>query len=272
MPKEKGKRRSGPTRGSTRGRPQRGIEQTQAEDVGESSTTASSTAGVNYADLSTEVLHLLLAQRNLALSGSRDTLLRRLADHDGAEVPAASSADPRPSSTQEYSSESLRSLASNLVPLLRDVLAQQNGSPPTMPPQPPPLPSFPAQNAPTPPLDLGNPSQVASLLSSQPSTSSSPLDVSPSLPKRLEEQILKGEFVDFSLLLPGNSDRPSFAPIRLSVEGDQGFTIPIPFSNFGKRAKVDNIDISGLPLLVFTRPWLSLNFHIRPRSCLPTSA
>ena len=242
MPKEKGKRRSGPTRGSTRGRPQRGIEQTQAADVGESSTTASSTAGVNYADLSTEVLHLLLAQRNLALSGSRDTLLRRLADHDGAEVPAASSADPRPSSSQEYSSESLRSLASNLVPLLRDVLAQQNGSPPAMPPQPPPLPSFPAQNAPTPPLDLGNPSQVASLLSSQPSTSSSPLDVSPSLPKRLEEQILKGEFVDFSLLLPGNSDRPSFAPIRLSVEGDQGFTIPIPFSNFGKRAKVDNID------------------------------
>jgi hypothetical protein len=55
------------------------------------------------------------------------------------------------------------------------------------------------------------------------------LDVSPSLPKRLEEQILKGEFVDFSLLLPGNSDRPSFAPIRLSVEGDQRFTIPIPF-------------------------------------------
>ena len=111
-----------------------------------------------------------------------------------------------------------------------------------MPPQPPPLPSFPAQNAPKPPLDLGNPSQVASLLSSQPSTSSSPLDVSPSLPKRLEEQILKGEFVDFSLLHPGNSDRPSFAPIRLSVEGDQGFTIPIPFSNFEKRAKVDNID------------------------------
>ena len=110
------------------------------------------------------------------------------------------------------------SLASNLVPLLRDVLAQKNGSPP----------KFPAQNAPTPPLDLGNPSQVASLLSSQPSTSS-PLDVSPSLPKRLEEQILKGEFVDFSLLLPGNSDRPSFAPIRLSVEGDQRFTIPIPF-------------------------------------------
>jgi hypothetical protein len=61
------------------------------------------------------------------------------------------------------------------------------------------------------------------------------LDVSPSLPKRLEEQILKGEFVDFSVLLPGNSDRPSFAPIRLSVEGDQGFTIPIPFSNIGKQ-------------------------------------
>jgi hypothetical protein len=78
---------------------------------------------VNYADLTTEVLHLLLAQRNLALSGSRDTLLRRLADHDGADVPAASSADPRPRSTPECSSESLRSLASNLVPLLRDVLA-----------------------------------------------------------------------------------------------------------------------------------------------------
>ena len=57
MPKEKGKRRSGPTRGSTRGRPQRGIEQKQAADVGESSTTASSTAGVNYAVLTTEVLH-----------------------------------------------------------------------------------------------------------------------------------------------------------------------------------------------------------------------
>ncbi|CAB4037697.1 Hypothetical predicted protein, partial [Paramuricea clavata] len=147
-------------------------------DVGENSTTPSSTAGVNYAvyaNLLTEVLHLLLAQQNLALSGSRDTLLRRLADHDGAEIPAASSADLRPSSTLEYSSKSLRSLASNLVPLLRDVLAQQNGSPPTMQPQPPPLSSFPAQNAPTPPLDLGNQSQVANLLSSQPSTSS-PLD------------------------------------------------------------------------------------------------
>ncbi|CAB4035195.1 Hypothetical predicted protein [Paramuricea clavata] len=225
MPKEKGKRRSGPTRGSTCGRLQRGIEQMPAADVGESSTTPSSTAGVNYADLSMEVLHLLLAQRNLALSGSRDTLLCCLADHDGAEVPAASSADPRPSSTPEYSSEYLRSLASNLVPLVRDVLAQQNRSPPTMPPQPPSLPSFPMQNAPMPPLDLGNPSQVASLLLSQPSTSSSPLDVSPSLPKRLEEQILKGEFVDFSLLLPGNSDHPSFAPIRLSVEGDQAMQL-----------------------------------------------
>jgi hypothetical protein len=84
---------------------------------------------VNYADLSTEVLHLLLAQRNLTLSGSCDTLL--------------------------------------------------------------------------PPQDFGNPSQVASLLSSQPSISSSPLDVSPSLPKRLEEQILKGEFVDFFFASPG---------------------------------------------------------------------
>jgi hypothetical protein len=154
---------------------------------------------VNYADLSTEVLHLPLAQRNLAVSGLRDTLLRGLANHDGAEVPAASSADPRPSSTQEYSSESLRSLASNRIPLLHDILAQQNGSPPTMPPQPLLLPSFPTQNAPTPPLDLGNPSQVASILSSQLSTSSLPLDVSPSLPKRLEEQILKGEFVDLPL-------------------------------------------------------------------------
>jgi hypothetical protein len=54
MPKEKCKHHSGPTRGSTCGRTQRGIEQPPAADVGESSTTASSTAGVNYADLSNE--------------------------------------------------------------------------------------------------------------------------------------------------------------------------------------------------------------------------
>ena len=51
------------------------------------------------------------------------------------------------------------------------------------------------------------------------------------------------EFIDFSLLLPGNSDHPNFGPIRLSVEGDQGFSIPIPnFSNSGKRPKIDCID------------------------------
>ena len=69
-----------------------------------------------------------------------------------------------------------------------------------------------------------------------------PLEV-PCLPKKLEDQISKGEFVDFSLLLPGNSDHPSFAPIRLSLEGDQGFSIPLPnFSNFGKRPKIDSLD------------------------------
>jgi hypothetical protein len=105
----------------------------------------------------TKVLPLLLAQQNLTLSDLCDTLLRHLADHHGAEAPAALSADPRPSSTLEYSTESLRSLGSNLVPLLRDVLAQQNGLPPTMPPQPPPVPSFTVQNASTPHLDFCNP-------------------------------------------------------------------------------------------------------------------
>jgi hypothetical protein len=92
------------------------------------------------------------------------------------------------------------------------------------------------------------------------------------LPKKLEDQILNSEFVDFSLLLPGKSDRPSFGPIRLSVEGDQDFSIPIPnFSNFGKRPKIDNLDkfltAFGIYALVVVE-----NFPHRPRSCLPTSA
>ena len=61
--------------------------------------------------------------------------------------------------------------------------------------------------------------------------------------KKLEDQISNGEFVDFTLLLPGNSDRPTLGPIRLSVEGDREFSIPIPnFSNFSKRPKIDSID------------------------------
>ncbi|CAB3981621.1 Hypothetical predicted protein [Paramuricea clavata] len=58
MPKEKGKSRSGPTRGSTYGRPQHGIEQMPAPDVGESLTLVPSTAAVNYADLSVEVFSI----------------------------------------------------------------------------------------------------------------------------------------------------------------------------------------------------------------------
>ena len=48
------------------------------------------------------VLHLLLAQRNLALSGSRNVLLKRLADHDRIEIPSATTfVDTTP--TPQYS-------------------------------------------------------------------------------------------------------------------------------------------------------------------------
>jgi hypothetical protein len=212
-------------------------------------------SATNYASMSTEVLHLLLAQKNLSLSGSRDTLLRRLADHERTATenpppPTPSVASPNIS---QFTAESLRALATDLAPLLRDVLVRENVAQPApsqpapsqpAPSQPPPV-EIPPQNAHTAALDLGNPSQVAALISPPqvpPLSMSSPLE-SAGLPKKLEDQILNGEFVDFSLLLPGNSDRPNFGPIRLSVEGDQGFSIPIPnFSNSGKRPKIDCID------------------------------
>ena len=247
MPKQSNKRRSTRPRQQRRQNTNTGATSNGNQHVVEP-TTCSAT---NYADLSTEVLHLLLAQRNLSLSGSRDTLLRRLIDHDTAEnsaVPAPSEAaqtSTTPTSASQFSAESLRSLASDLAPLLRDVLTHENSS--QIPPNhPPPPEDFPAQTAPTQSLDLGNPSHVAALISTPatpPVTNvSSPLDTS-SLPKKLEDQISSGEFVDFTLLLPDNSDRPTFGPIRLSVEGDREFSIPIPnFSNFGKRPKIDSID------------------------------
>ena len=246
MPKQATKRRS------NRARQQRRNEQPMVDNDGASSnsnhhpTEQPSTSATYYANLSTEVLHLLLAQKNLSLSGSRDTLLRRLADHDRTATenppnPTPSAASPNIS---QFSAESLRTLATDLAPLLRDVLSRENVVQPP-PSQPPPAENLPAQTARTPSLDLGNPSQVAALISPPQAPSlpiSSPLET-PSLPKKLEDQIVNGEFVDFSLLLPGNSDRPNFGPIRLSVEGDQGFSIPIPnFSNFGKRPKIDSLD------------------------------
>lgn len=252
MPKQKSTNKRRPTRA----RLQRREEQSTAQNAGETSTRATSSTNraepstdpernVNYADLSTEVLHLLLAQRNLALSGSRDTLLRRLADHDRAEAAAVPPPIPALSpTTPQFSQESLRSLASDLAPLLRDVLVPSSS--PSSTSQASSGVGFPAQTASTPPLDFGNPAHVATLISSPPSSSSpiSSLADAASLPKKLEDQILSGEFVDFSSLLPGSSDRPSFGPIRLSVEGDQGFTIPIQptFSNFSKRPKIDSVD------------------------------
>ena len=249
MPKQSNKRRATRPRQQRRHNTNTGATSNRNQHVAEP-TTSSAT---NYADLSTEVLHLLLAQRNLSLSGSRDTLLRRLVDHDTAEnsaVPAPSEAaqtSTTPTCASQFSAESLRSLASDLAPLLRDVLTHENNSSQIPPNHPPPPPEdFPAQTAPTQSLDLGNPSHVAHLVSTQatpPVTNvSSPLDTS-NLPKKLEDQISSGEFVDFTLLFPGNSDRPTFGPIRLSVEGDREFSIPIPnFSNFGKRPKIDSID------------------------------
>jgi hypothetical protein len=70
MPKESNKRRT------TRARQQRRNEQTNAGNTGATSTenrraTEPTTgAATNYTALSTEVLQLLLAQRNLSLSGS----------------------------------------------------------------------------------------------------------------------------------------------------------------------------------------------------------
>lgn len=252
MPKQKSTNKRRPTRA----RLQRREEQSTAQNAGETSTRATSSTNraepstdpdrnVSYADLSTEVLHLLLAQRNLALSGSRDTLLRRLADHDRAEAVAVPPPIPALSpTTPQFSQESLRSLASDLAPLLRDVLVPSSS--PSSTSQASSGVGFPAPTASTPPLDFGNPAHVATLISSPPSSSSpiTSLADAASLPKKLEDQILSGEFVDFSSLLPGNSDRPSFGPIRLSVEGDQGFTIPIQptFSNFSKRPKIDSVD------------------------------
>ena len=249
MPKQTNKRRSTRPRQQRRHNTKNGAPSNGNQSVVEPAT-------MNYADLSTEVLHLLLAQRNLSLAGSRATILRRLAEHERAEnsaTPAPCEATPTSTTptnttpTSQFSAESLRSLASDLAPLLRDVLARENNSSQSASNPPPPVEDFPAQTVPTQSLDLGNPSHVAALISTQqapPPTSnvSASLDTA-SLPKKLEDQILSGEFVDFTLLLPGNSDRPTFGPIRLSVEGDREFSIPIPnFSNFGKRTKIDSID------------------------------
>ena len=85
MPKTQSRSRRRP---SNRARAPRRNETTQptppaAEPTGESSSWPirgePPISGTNYADLSIEVLHLLLAQRNLALSGSRNVLLKRLA-------------------------------------------------------------------------------------------------------------------------------------------------------------------------------------------------
>ena len=211
MPKTQSRSRR---RLSTRAHAPRRNETTQptppaAEPTGESSSWPirgePPTSGTNYADLSTEVLHVLLAQRNLALTGSRDVLLKRLADHDRIEIPSATTSVAI-TPTPQYSTDSLRALAENLAPLLRDVLARENqpptavsSSPPTAVSSSPPLPTCPT----APQLDLGNPSHVASLLSSLQASAlstASPLEV-PCLPKKLEDQISKGEFVDFSLLL-----------------------------------------------------------------------
>ena len=249
MPKQTNKRRSTRPRQQRRHNTNNGAPSNGNQSVVEPTTT-------NYADLSTEVLHLLLAQRNLSLAGSRATILRRLAEHDRAEnsaAPAPSEVTPTSTTptnttpTSHFSAESLRSLASDLAPLLRDVLARENNSSQSASNPPPLAEDFPAQTVPTQSLDLGNPSHVAALISTQQAPSpasnvSASLDTA-SLPKKLEDQILSGEFVDFTLLLPGNSDRPTFGPIRLSVEGDREFSIPIPnFSNFGKRPKIDSID------------------------------
>ena len=161
MPKTQSRSRRRP---STRARAPRRNETTQptppaAEPTGESSSGPirgePPTSGTNYADLSTEVLHLLLAQRNLALSGSRDVLLKRLADHDRIEIPSATTS-VAVTLTPQYSADSLRALAENLAPLLRDVLARENQTP-TAVSSSPPLPTCPT----APQLDLGNPSHVA---------------------------------------------------------------------------------------------------------------
>ncbi|XP_028415501.1 uncharacterized protein LOC114538532 [Dendronephthya gigantea] len=111
-----------------------------------------------------------------------------------ALTPALPPRDPTPS-TPQFSAESLRSLAVNLAPLLRDVLARDTPPSPQPPlPQPSPAASLIAQSAPTPSFDLGNPSSVATLISSSPvySSSTSLPSETPSLPKKVEEQIVNG--------------------------------------------------------------------------------
>ena len=156
-----------PRRPSTRARVPRRNETTQptlpaAEPTSESSSRPirgePSTSGWNYADLSTVVLHLLLAPINLGLSGSRNVLLKRLADHDRVEIPSATTFVDT-TLTPQYSAESLRALAENLAPLFRDVLACKNHPPTAVSSSLPTCPTAPQ-------LDLGNPSDVASLLSS----------------------------------------------------------------------------------------------------------
>ena len=233
MPKQSNKRRSTRPRQQRRHNTNIGATLNGNQHVAKP-TTSSAT---NYADLSTKVLHLLLAQRNLSLSGSCDTLLRHLVDHDRAEnsaVPAPSEAaqtSTTPTCTSQFSAESFRSLASDLAPFLRDVLTHENNSSHIPPNHPPPPQDFPMQTASMQSLDLGNPLHVAALIS----TEATPPITNVSSPL--------AEFVDFTLLLPGNSDRPTFGPIGLSVEGNREFSIPIlNFSNSGKRPKIDSID------------------------------
>ena len=165
MPKQSNKRRSTCPRQQCRKNTNTVMTSNGNQHVAEP-TTSSAT---NYADLSTEVLQLLLAQQNLSLSGSRDTLLRCLVDSDRAEntaVPALSEAAPTsttPTCTSQFSAEYLRSLASDLTPLLRDVLTHEINSSQIPPNYLPPPEDFPAQTAPTQSLDLGNSSHVAAL-------------------------------------------------------------------------------------------------------------
>ncbi len=91
-------------------------------------TEQPSTSATYYANLSTEVLYLLLAPKNLSLSGSRDTLLRCLGDHDRTATENPPNLTPSAASPNisQFSAESLRTLATNLAPLLRDVLSREH--------------------------------------------------------------------------------------------------------------------------------------------------
>ena len=162
MPKQTNKLRSTRPRQQRRHNTNNGTPSNGNQSVVEPAT-------MSYTDLSTEVLHLLLAQRNLSLSGSRASILRRLTEHNRAEnsaAPAPCEATPTNTTpTSQFSAESLRSLASDLAPLLGDVLARENNSSQTASNPPPPAEDFLAQTVPTLSLELCNLSQVAALIS-----------------------------------------------------------------------------------------------------------